>query len=423
MKDHLFRWSLFMSKEQTCGDTYFCRNFAPYQKKGGAGLTNNTTIDYELISKSLLDVLPLPVLIVDRTLIIRAHNQHGLYLYPKQLPLLGKSIDELLHDPAIIALVQECINTNTVRKGYFEKSGHDPVWKVTAAPLTHQPSPASSTTTPTSSDTSSDEQTNLPTLSPYFSLIIEDLTETRRLERMQRDFIANISHELRTPLTSVRLLVETLEDVIDTNPDRAQEFIEKIENEIQYLGELVTELLELSRLESGQTMMTIEPIEAERLVREVMARMLPLAQRHRVSLGTEIQQGSTLIAADSKQITRVLVNLIHNAVKFTPSGGDIVIGTATQADQHTQRFFVRDTGVGISEEDLPRIFERFYKTDRARTKAGFIGPGGGGTGLGLAIARHVIESHGGRIWAESSPGQGSIFSFTLSIATLTQKKV
>jgi len=217
-------------------------------------------------------------------------------------------------------------------------------------------------------------------------------------------------------------LAETLEDVIDTNPDRAQEFVDKIETEVQYLSELVSELLELSRLESGQTIMVIEPIEAERLVREVMARMLPLAQRHRISLGTDIRQGKTLVAADSKQITRVLVNLIHNAVKFTPSFGSVVIGTIAQTDLHMQRFFVRDTGVGISAEELPRVFERFYKTDRARSKAGFIGPGGGGTGLGLAIARHVIESHGGSIWAESSPGNGSTFSFTLPMTTMTKQR-
>jgi two-component system phosphate regulon sensor histidine kinase PhoR len=144
--------------------------------------------------------------------------------------------------------------------------------------------------------------------------------------------------------------------------------------------------------------------------------MLPLAQRHRVKLLTSIEQGETLVAADSKQITRVLVNLVHNAVKFTPSGGTIVIGTALQPDQLTQRFFVSDTGVGIQAEELSRIFERFYKTDRARSKASFIGPGGGGTGLGLAIARNVVETHGGRITAESTVGQGSVFTFTLPVA-------
>ena len=248
--------------------------------------------------------------------------------------------------------------------------------------------------------------------------------DARHIERVQRDFIANISHELRTPLTSVRLLAETLEDTIDTDADKAQEFVEKIENEVRYLSELVSELLELSRLESGQTLMLIEPIEAERLIREVMARMLPLAQRHRVQLITNIQQGKTFVAADSKQITRVLVNLIHNAIKFTPSGGKIVIGSELQQDQQAQRFYVKDTGVGIREEELPRIFERFYKTDRARAKAGFIGPGGGGTGLGLAIARHVVETHGGHIAAQSALGEGSTFVFTLPVATIpkTQEK-
>jgi len=157
-------------------------------------------------------------------------------------------------------------------------------------------------------------------------------------------------------------------------------------------------------------------VQAEQLVRETMARMLPQAQRHRVMLRTDIQQGTTLVAADSKQIARALVNLVHNAIKFTPSGGVIVIGTALQAEGDAQRFFVRDTGIGIRPEELPRIFERFYKADRARSKADFIGPGGGGSGLGLAIARHVIEAHGGRITAESTVGQGSTFTFTLPLA-------
>jgi len=162
--------------------------------------------------------------------------------------------------------------------------------------------------------------------------------------------------------------------------------------------------------------MVIEPVEAEQLVREVMARMLPQAQRHRVTLRTEIQQGKILVAADSKQIMRVLVNLVHNAIKFTPSGGTVVIGTQPPGKGDTQSFFVRDTGVGIRPEELPRIFERFYKVNRARSKADFIGPGGGGSGLGLAIARHVVEAHGGRITAESTVGQGSTFTFTLPLA-------
>jgi two-component system, OmpR family, phosphate regulon sensor histidine kinase PhoR len=194
--------------------------------------------------------------------------------------------------------------------------------------------------------------------------------------------------------------------------------VEKIETEVQYLTDLVTEVLELSRIESGNAPMAIEPVEAEKLVREAMARMLPQAQRHRLTLRTEIEQGGTLVAADSKQIIRVLVNLVHNAIKYTPSGGSVVIGTALQG--HAQSFFVRDTGVGIRAEELPRIFERFYKVNRARSKTDFIGPGGGGSGLGLAIARHVVEAHGGRIMAESTPGQGSTFTFTLPIVVRSE---
>ncbi|MGH2481490.1 MAG: sensor histidine kinase, partial [Ktedonobacteraceae bacterium] len=177
-----------------------------------------------------------------------------------------------------------------------------------------------------------------------------------------------------------------------------------------------TELLELSRIEAGRITMHIEPIRAELLVREVMARMLPQAQRHRVSLRTQIEQGQSIVAADSKQIARVLVNLIHNAIKFTPSGGRIIVGTSHQPESTLQNFWVQDTGVGIAPADLPRVFERFYKVSQSRARGNFIGPGGGGSGLGLAIVRHVIEAHGGHISAASEPGQGSTFTFTLPLS-------
>jgi two-component system phosphate regulon sensor histidine kinase PhoR len=349
---------------------------------------SDPTIDYKTVSISLLEALPLPVFIIDHSLIIRYCNQPGLQLSTSSSSSLqGMPLDQVIHDPATIEFVRESIQTASRQKGRYEKDTSDILWKISVSPLTHC----------------------------YFAIIIEDLTGIRRLERMQRDLLANISHELRTPLTSARLLAETLKDVIDMDPGRAHEFVEKIETEVQYLSELVEELLELSLLESGQTLMTIEPTKAETLVREAMARMLTLAQRRRVQLCTDIQQESTLVAADSRQITRVLVNLVHNAIKFTPLGGKITIGTALPANASSQHFFVRDTGVGIRTEELPRIFERFYKTDRARAKVGFIGPGGGGTGLGLAIARHIVEAHGGHIWAESTLGEGSTFTFTLPI--------
>jgi two-component system phosphate regulon sensor histidine kinase PhoR len=391
-------------------------------------LAETAPIDHQFLFEGLLKALPLPVIVVDSHLVIYSYNLHALRLFQTHALLQGEKLSAALQHPGMLQLVQESIRSGRALSGEYIINNSSASWYIYVNPFTKQAQdmqetqglipPGGSATTP-----ARDAGQGAPEEPPvsYTTVIIEDRTELHRLEKAQRDFIANISHELRTPLTTVRLLAETLEDAIETDPEKAQNFIEKIEIEAQHLTDLVSELLELSRIESGQVPMTIEPVGAEQLVREVMARMLTLAQRHRVSLRTSIQSGGTLVAADSKQITRVLVNLVHNAIKFTPSGGTIIIGTMptprpkAQPGQQMQRFFVRDTGVGIRAEDLARVFERFYKTDRARSKTGFIGTGAGGTGLGLAIARHVVEAHGGRITAESTPGEGSEFMFTLPI--------
>lgn len=373
-------------------------------------MAGKISIDYHTFFQKLLEVVPWPLMIVDTELLVRFSNARALNLFEMSGSLDGLRVDQVMTDSAMLQLVRQCVETRSARSKEYTRgnAGVGMEWNVTVTPLAH-------------------EQTGQELR--FFAIVIEDFTELRRLERARRDFIANISHELRTPLASVRLLAETLEEAIDTDPEQAQAFVEKIENEVHHLTDLVTELLDLSRIESGQTPMSIEPVEAELLVREVMARMLPQAQRHRVQLRTEIEQGKTLVAADSKQIARVLVNLLHNAIKFTPSGGAVVIGTYLQSGGNTQGFFVRDTGAGIPPEELPRIFERFYKVNRARSKADFNKPGslgvggggeigsggGGGSGLGLAIARHVVEAHGGRIKAESTLGQGSTFTFTLPV--------
>ena len=367
-----------------------------------AGMTDGTAINYERFFQQLLEVFSRPVIIVDRSLAICFYNKHAVQLLQAREPMQGIALDALLHEERILQLVRESIDSGKVCQTEYNKDNDNVVWNVSVFPLEHNGE----------QDSGQEQRSRTYT---YFAVSIKNLTELRRMEHVRRDFIANISHELRTPLASVRLLAETLEDAIDTDREKAQIFVEKIETEVQYLTDLVTELLELSRIESGLVPMVIEPVEAERLAREVMARMLPLAQRHRVTLQTEIQQGKTMIAADSKQIMRVLVNLVHNAIKFTPSGGIVVIGTRLNEDGQTQQFFVRDTGVGIRPEELSRVFERFYKADRSRSKTPFIGPGGGGSGLGLAIARHVVEAHGGRITAESVVGQSSTFIFSLPV--------
>ncbi|HLI72038.1 MAG TPA: ATP-binding protein [Ktedonobacteraceae bacterium] len=371
--------------------------------------TGSAAISYKHFLQKLVEAMPWPMLLIDADLNIFHSNRLALSLFEQTKSITGLRLDSLLDDEHILRLIQASISSGETVSGEFERVRTGGAWKVSVAPVEHRKMAPS--------QRQKNQDTPTRPEYRYFSIVIEDLSELRRLERVRRDFVANISHELRTPLASVRLLAETLEDAIETDPEQAQGFVEKIETEVQLLSDLVSELLELSRIESGRTPMSIEPVEAEKLVREVMARMLPQAQRHRVTLHTQIEQGQTMVAADSKQISRVLVNLVHNAIKFTPSGGIIVIGTQRQPEGTMQSFFVRDTGVGIPPEDLPRVFERFYKVNQSRVRGNFIGPGGGGSGLGLAIARHVIEAHGGRISAASEPGKGSTFSFTLPVTT------
>lgn len=379
-----------------------------------------STISYKHFSQQLVEAMPWPMLIIDADLRVIYGNHQAQALFEFTGKMAGQLLARLLDDRAIVQLIEASVQTSSTRCGEFNRASTGGAWKVSVTPVEHRETRrggqrgtarAKSEVATAQNGAGAAKETGYR----YFSVTIEDLSELRRLERVRRDFIANISHELRTPLASVSLLAETLEDTIETDPEKAQVFVERIESEVHYLSDLVAELLELSRIESGRVPMSIEPVECEMLVREVMARLLPQAQRHRVQLRTSIEQGQTMVAADSKQIARVLVNLVHNAIKFTPSGGTIIIGCGRQADDTMQSFFVSDTGVGIAQEDLSRVFERFYKVSQSRSRANFVGPGGSGSGLGLAIARHVIEAHGGRISAASEPGKGSTFTFTLPV--------
>ena len=237
-------------------------------------------------------------------------------------------------------------------------------------------------------------------------ILLQDLTQLRRLETVRRDFISNVSHELRTPLASLKALAETLQEGALEDPPAARRFIIRMETEIDNLTQLVNELLELSRIESGKVPLSFHRIKPCDLLRPATERMSLQVERAGLEFILDCQEELPAVFADPDRITQVLINLIHNAVKFTPPGGKITVSAYRDGDHIV--FFVRDTGVGIAGKDLTRIFERFYKADRARA--------GGGTGLGLSIARHMIESHGGVIWAESEEQIGSTFNFTLPVA-------
>jgi len=244
-------------------------------------------------------------------------------------------------------------------------------------------------------------------------LVVEDVTELRRLQQIRAEFIDNLSHELRTPLTTVSLLAETLtreaDAAGDAIPPRMRDRIDKIEVETGHLVQMVTELLDLSRIESGATLGVIDLLDLGRVAVEATERLRLFAERQGVVLRVDIAESIPRIRGDEDRLGQVIVNLLHNAVKFSPDGGEVVI--AAQATPSDVIVSVADHGVGIPLAAQARIFERFYKVDRARFRGGT-----GGTGLGLAISRHIVEQHGGRIWVESTEGVGSTFSFSLPIA-------
>lgn len=242
--------------------------------------------------------------------------------------------------------------------------------------------------------------------SGYIMLIIQDLTRMRRLETARSDFISNISHELRTPLASIRALAETLRSTALDDPPAARRFLGRMETEVDALTHMVAELLELSRIESGQVPLEMKTISPRALMIKAKNRLAMQAERAGLRIVLACQEELPTVKVDIPRLEQVFVNLLHNAIKFSHPGGEITLSARQKADKI--EFSVEDEGVGIPADDLPRIFERFYKTDRART--------GGGTGLGLSIARHMVESHGGRIWANSVEGQGSTFYFTIPIA-------
>jgi two-component system, OmpR family, phosphate regulon sensor histidine kinase PhoR len=242
-------------------------------------------------------------------------------------------------------------------------------------------------------------------------IVLQDLTELTRLERVRRDFVTNISHELRTPIASIKLMVETLHAIVEEDPSAAQNFLSRIDTELDGLTNLVRELLELSRIESGQIKLNFRSIDLQNLLQQSADRLRSQAERSGLNLVVQLN-GSIdypLGFGDQDRLMQVLINLIHNAIKFTPVGGTITL--SHERDSSGGFFIVRvkDTGVGIPPDDLERIFERFYKVDKSRASAET------GTGLGLAIAKHIIQAHNGTIWAESEFGQGSTFSFTVSI--------
>lgn len=238
-------------------------------------------------------------------------------------------------------------------------------------------------------------------------VVLQDMTEQSRLDQLRRDFVANVSHELRTPLTTIKSYVETLLDGAVEDRGITSRFLTVVNEESDRMTRLVRDLLTLSTLDNltGQQK---QRIFLDELTLEVANKMAVSAQQKELHLGISLPEEVPPVLANSDEIEQVLINIVSNAIKFTPSGGEVLL--SVHADEQRVTINVRDSGVGIPPEDLPRIFERFYRVDKARSRQM------GGTGLGLAIAHQIIEGHGGHIWVESEPGQGTAVGFTLPLA-------
>lgn len=246
------------------------------------------------------------------------------------------------------------------------------------------------------------------------ALAINDVTELHRLSRARRDFVTNISHELRSPLASIQLLTETLQSRALGDRQLASELIDKIVAQIDTLNQLAQELLDLSLIESGQAPLRMAAYPLRQIVQAQVEHLRPQAERKGLNLVVDIEEEMKVLV-DETMVGRVITNLIHNGLKFTENGGVTVSARRVSLTPSIKGgvaedwilVSVTDTGIGIPPDELSRIFERFYKVDRARNRKE------SGTGLGLAIAKHIVEGHGGRIWAESNGKTGSTFYFTL----------
>ena len=321
------------------------------------------------------------IMVVDRDARINLINTAAQRIFRlNEAEAVGRSFIEATHNADVFALLRTCLESGKQQSRIVDASSSRLYLGVVVTPL----------------------QKNLGCI-----LLVQDLTEVRRLESVRRDFVANVSHELRTPIASLKAISETLNDGAMEDLSVARDFLQLIEVEVDKLAQMINELGELSNIESGAVTLAKTSSDIKLLASSVAERLRTQLNRSEINISIEVPAQFPSVMLDYDRIERVLVNMVHNSMKFTPAGGQIVISATREKGKVV--ISVADSGAGIEPADLPHIFERFFKADKAHS--------GGGTGLGLAIARHTVEAHGGRIWAESVFGQGTTIHFSLPAET------
>jgi two-component system phosphate regulon sensor histidine kinase PhoR len=325
---------------------------------------------------TILDNMADGVIMTDAEGNVSLANQTAKKLFNIKGPE-GKSLIEAVRDHEADELLKLCLRTAEMQSVQYESGTSKRYLRAIALPVAHS----------------------------GVLLLFQDLTELRNLQATRRELIGNISHEFRTPLAGIKAMVETLRDGAVSDHDIAVDFLNRIDSEVDRLTQLVAELTELSRIETGKAELKLEPVDINDLAEEVTAQLKPQVERQRLSLVEELAADLPRVPADRARVRQVIVNLLHNAIKFTDAGGRITVSTRREGGSVTVA--IADTGRGIAGDDLPHVFERFYKGDKVRT--------GEGAGMGLAIAKHIVEAHGGNIRVESEEGRGSTFSFSLPL--------
>ena len=328
----------------------------------------------------MLEQLTDGVIIVDANGFIQFANPAAQRLFEIS-DALGHSVTEVVRNHQLVDAWRRCQQTNEMQSESVELPARRQFLQLIAIPDTH----ASGSL-----------------------LLVQDLTRVRRLETVRRDFISNISHELRTPLASLKALTETLQSGALSDPEAGPRFLSRINAEVDALTQMAQELLDLSRIESGQVELILAPLAPKSLITSAADRMRMQAERAGLKLLIKCEDDLPNIRADKSRLEQVLVNLLHNAVKFTKPGGEV----ALEAESANRRRCDSLCGIRESESQrrvYPVSLKDFIRVDKSRT--------GSGTGLGLSISKHIIEAHGGKIWAESDEGHGSVFYFVIPLPT------